>query len=84
VKEPSRGLASKIVWRDLQDLKPFPKNPRRHPEAQIARLMQTMRRIWTNPILLDEMGIILAGHGRAEAARRLGLKQVPTITWDFR
>jgi DNA modification methylase len=75
-----RGLASKVAWRNLSDLKPFPNNPRQHPEAQIARLMKSMSRVWTNPILIDETGTILAGHGRCEAARRLGLKQVPTIT----
>jgi DNA modification methylase len=75
-----RGLASKVVWRNLQDLRPFPNNPRQHPEAQIARLMKSMRRVWTNPVLVDETGTILAGHGRCEAARRLGLKEVPTIS----
>jgi ParB-like nuclease domain len=79
-KTHSRGLSSKVVWRNLSELKPFPNNPRRHPESQITRLMRSMRRVWTNPILVDEMGTILAGHGRCEAARRLGLKQVPTIT----
>jgi ParB family transcriptional regulator, chromosome partitioning protein len=76
----SRGLASTVIWRNLSDLKPFPNNPRHHPEAQIARLMKSMRRVWTNPVLVDEMGTILAGHGRCEAARRLDLKLVPTIT----
>jgi DNA modification methylase len=80
MKAQSRGLASKIIWRNLQDLRPFPNNPRQHPEAQIARLMKSMRRVWTNPLLVDEMQTILAGHGRCEAARRLGLKLVPTIT----
>ena len=74
-----RGLARKIVWRSPSDLKPFPNNPRKHPEAQIARMMQSMRQVWTNPILTDEAGMILAGHLRLEAANRLRLKQVPTI-----
>jgi len=80
LKAQSRGLMAKIVWRSLQDLKPFPNNPRHHPEAQIAQLMKSMCRVWTNPVLVDETGTILAGHGRCEAARRLGLSQVPTIT----
>jgi len=36
--------------------------------------------IWTNPILIDETGTILAGHGRLEAAKRLGRSEVPTLT----
>jgi DNA modification methylase len=79
-KPPSRGLAGKIVWRSVAELKAFGNNPRKHPEAQIARLMKNIRRIWTNPILIDENGTILAGHGRLEAARRLGRSEVPTLT----
>jgi DNA modification methylase len=42
--------------------------------------MKSIRRFWTNPILVDESGTILAGHGRLEAARRLGMTEVPTVT----
>jgi DNA modification methylase len=74
-----RGLAKQIVWRLIGTLKPFRKNPRRHPEAQIAALMKSISRVWTNPILIDESGTILAGHLRLEVAKRLGMEQVPTI-----
>jgi DNA modification methylase len=70
----------RVVWRPLSELKEFPGNPRRHPERQIAGLMKSIRRFWTNPILIDETGTILAGHGRWEAARRLGMTEVPTVT----
>jgi ParB-like chromosome segregation protein Spo0J len=73
-------LSEKIVRRPVADLKPFPNNPRRHPEAQIARLMRGIERVWTNPILIDETGTVLAGHARLEAAKRLGLTEVPTLT----
>jgi DNA modification methylase len=69
-----------VVWRPLSALREFPGNPRRHPEAQIGALMKSIRRFWTNPILVDETGTILAGHGRWEAARRLGMTTVPTLT----
>jgi hypothetical protein len=42
--------------------------------------MKSIKRVWTNPILIDEVGTILAGHGRLEAAKRLGMAQVPTVT----
>ena len=77
----SRGLKDKITWLAVDDLKPFPHNPRHHPEAQIARLMRSIEQVWTNPILIDETGTILAGHGRWEAAKRLGRTEVPTLTW---
>ena len=69
-----------VVWRSLDALREFPGNPRRHPEAQISALMKSIRRFWTNPILVDEAGTILAGHGRWEAAKRLGMTKVPTVT----
>src|SRR6266446_2628195 len=74
-----RGLRKQIVWRAISSLKPFPKNPRRHPEAQIAALMKSISRFWTIPILIDETGTILAGHLRLEVAKRLGMTEVPTI-----
>src|SRR6516162_8690807 len=75
-----RGLMDNVVWRPIGDLKKYPGNPRRHPESQIAGLMKSIRHYWTNPILIDEIGTILAGHGRWEAARRLGMREVPTVT----
>jgi hypothetical protein len=76
----SRGLKDKIAWLAIDDLKPFPENPRHHPDAQIARLMRSIEQVWTNPILIDETGTILAGHGRWEAAKRLRRTEVPTLT----
>jgi len=74
-----RGLTGNVVWCPIGELKEFPSNPRQHPDSQIARLMKSIRRFWTNPILIDETGTILAGHGRWEAARRLGMTEVPTL-----
>lgn len=42
--------------------------------------MKALSRFWTIPILIDETSTILCGHARFEAARRLGIKEVPTIT----
>src|SRR5262249_39606335 len=74
-----RGLLARITWRTTGELKPFPNNPRRHPESQIAGLMKSIDLVWTNPILIDESATILAGHCRLEAAKRLGMADVPTI-----
>jgi DNA modification methylase len=79
IAELRRRLAKQIVWRAISSLKPFPKNPRRHPKAQIAALMKSIRRFWTIPILIDEAGTILAGHLRWEAGKRLNMAEVPTI-----
>ena len=62
-------------------LTPFARNSKKHDDAQIAQLAASIRE-WgfTSPILRDETGMILAGHGRLAAAQRLGLETVPVIT----
>ena len=68
-----------IAWRLLGELIPYARNPRTHTEGQVAQIAATIREFgWTNPVLIDENGII-AGHGRVLAARKLGLDQVPVI-----
>ena len=75
-----RQLVSKITWQRRDSLRPFAGNARQHPEAQIQSLMKVIAKLWTIPILIDESGVILCGHARHEAARRLGMEEVPTIT----
>ncbi len=61
-------------------LKPYPKNARTHTKHQIRQFAESMRAFgFTNPILVDANNQIVAGHGRVEAAKLLGLDQVPTI-----
>ncbi len=79
-RDRPRGLTDRVVWCAIGELRKFPGNPRQHPEGQIAGLMRSIKRVWTNPILVDETGTILAGHGRLEAAKRLGMAEVPTVT----
>ena len=62
-------------------LQPYDKNPRTHSPVQIERLVNSFKEFgFTNPILVDDQLNIIAGHGRLEAAKILGLKTVPTIT----
>jgi DNA modification methylase len=61
-------------------LKPRPANPRTHSAKQIRQIADSIRQFgFTNPILVDRNNGIVAGHGRIEAARQLGLGSVPTI-----
>ena len=70
----------KIEQRALRDLKANPRNARTHDSAQISKLADAIRSFgFTVPILIDEEGSIIAGHGRAAAAKVLGLSNVPTI-----
>jgi ParB-like chromosome segregation protein Spo0J len=58
----------------LERMVPFAHNARTHSAAQIDRIAALMREWgWTNPVLVDEPGTIIAGHGRVEVARKQGL-----------
>ncbi len=69
-----------IVYRAVSALKPNAHNPRTHSPRQIRRIAESIRAFgFINPILVDEAGGVMAGHGRLEAAKRLGLHRVPTL-----
>lgn len=70
----------KIAQRVIASLKPSPSNSRTHTPKQIRQIADSIRRFgFTNPILIDRHGTVLAGHARLAAARLLGLDVVPTI-----
>jgi DNA modification methylase len=65
---------------DVSALTAFSGNPRTHSDAQVDQIAASIREFgWTNPILVDASGVIIAGHGRLAAASKLGLEQVPVI-----
>ena len=65
---------------NISALTGFAGNPRTHSDTQIDQIAASIREFgWTNPILIDASGTIIAGHGRLAAATRLGLDQVPVI-----
>jgi len=71
----------KIEYVATDDLIPYIHNSRTHSEAQIKQIAASIREFgFTNPILIDDEGTIIAGHGRVMAAKVLQLDQVPTIT----
>jgi len=75
---PDRALT--VVYRPIGDLKPDPRNARTHPKRQIEQLRASILQFgFTNPVLVDEVGVLIAGHGRLKAAREIGLPTVPTI-----
>lgn len=69
--------------RQVASLTPYSGNPRTHSRKQIRQIADSLKRFgWTNPILTDADGNVLAGHGRLEAAKLLGMSEVPTICLD--
>jgi hypothetical protein len=64
----------------IADLKPNPRNAKKHPEKQIALLADNYRQFgFTQPVLIDELDVLIAGHARWQAALRVGLSHVPSI-----
>lgn len=74
-------IRDKIEMRDVKSLVPYARNARTHSEAQIEEIARSIQEFgWTTPVLVDEEGGILAGHGRLLAARKLGMVEVPVIS----
>ena len=70
-----------LTYRPVGSLVPDPRNARTHPKRQIDQIAASIRAFgFTNPILIDAAGGIIAGHGRLLAAKEIGMTEVPTIT----
>ena len=77
------AFADRIELWPIDRLRPYERNPRTHSEAQVDQIAASMVEFgWTNPVLVDEQGGVLAGHGRLLAARKLGLAEVPVIRFE--
>ena len=69
-----------IEYIAIAELKPWPKNARTHSRKQVRQIADSISTFgFTNPILIDDDLMILAGHGRIEAARLLGMDKVPSV-----
>jgi DNA modification methylase len=77
---PSPWPADQVERRPVADLLPYARNARTHSDEQVAQLAASIREWgWTIPLLVDESGTLIAGHGRLLAAQRLGLESVPVM-----
>src|SRR5215204_3898235 len=74
------GLGDRVLMLSPSVLQRYPRNPRVHSKKQIGQIAASIRRFgFTNPVLIDDANMILAGHARVEAARQLGLESVPCL-----
>lgn len=86
-QQPQRPADGARPWpadaperRRVADLLAYPRNPRLHSNEQVDQIAALIKRFgWTTPVLIDEDGMIVAGHGRVLAAMRLGILEVPVI-----
>lgn len=76
-------LADKIARWPIDRLIPYARNPRTHSADQVAQIAGSIRAFgFTNPVLVDATGQVIAGHGRLMAARKLGMTEVPVLVLD--
>jgi DNA modification methylase len=72
--------ADQVERRPVSGLIPYARNARTHSDAQVAQIAASIREWgWTTPVLVDEAGGLIAGHGRVLAARKLGIAEVPVM-----
>src|SRR6476646_1733410 len=81
IQNPGLDLRDLVVERvPISSLKPYPTNPRTHTKKQIRQIAESIKTFgWTNPVLVDANDRIIAGHGRAEAAKLLGIPTAPVL-----
>jgi ParB-like chromosome segregation protein Spo0J len=73
-------MVAQIEYHEVVALRPYTNNARTHSRKQLKQIASSIERFgFTNPVLISEAGEIIAGHGRVEAAKLLGIKSVPTI-----
>jgi len=72
-------IYNKIILLDINEIKPYFNNPRENDKT-VQALIESIKRVGFNvPLLIDKEHIIIKGHSRYNAAKELGLKQVPCI-----
>jgi ParB-like chromosome segregation protein Spo0J len=72
--------ADKVEKWKIDKLIPYARNSRTHSDEQVAQIAASIKEWgWTTPVLVDDTGQIIAGHGRIMAARKLGMSEVPVI-----
>lgn len=72
--------STQLVERDIASLRPYVRNARTHSKKQVKQIAASIDRFgFTNPVLVSDDGEIIAGHGRVEAAKLLGMRTVPTL-----
>jgi site-specific DNA-methyltransferase (adenine-specific) len=62
------------------EIKPYKRNAKRHPPEQVEYIANSIREFgWQQPLVIDKNGVVVIGHGRLLAAKKLGMKEVPCV-----
>lgn len=73
-----------VEMRPIEAVKPYPSNPRKAPPKAVEAVARSIERFgWRQPIVVDAAGVVIVGHTRLLAARKLGLAEVPVHVADM-
>ena len=72
-----------IIQRELDSIRPYAANAKKHDATQVANVAESIRQYgFVQPIVIDKDGVIVIGHCRALAAKKLGMTEVPCVCVD--
>ena len=73
----------KIEQLSVSEIKPYEKNAKKHPPEQVEHIANSIREFgWQQPLVIDKNNVLVIGHGRLLAAKKLGLEDVPVVRAD--
>lgn len=76
-------VALQVEWVSVGSIKPYSRNAKKHTAEQVERVANSIREFgWQQPIVVDKDGVVVIGHARLKAAKKLGLDSVPVVHAD--
>lgn len=83
MSDMNKRMAERIELWPVEKLVPYTRNPRTHSAEQVSQIAASIAEFgFLNPLLVDTAAGIIAGHGRLQAAKQLGLAQIPVVVLD--
>lgn len=72
-----------VIQKQINEIMPYEKNAKKHDKTQIANVAESIKQYgFVQPVVIDRDGVIVIGHCRTLAAKKLGLKEVPCVCVD--
>lgn len=72
-----------VIQMRVQEITPYERNAKKHPEEQVEHIANSIREFgWQQPLVVDKDNVLVIGHGRLMAAKKLGLETVPVVRAD--